>query len=147
MGVTLKCEKKKMHMSYGRWKDFRGKMCQSAVNYILSRERWFKKQHVASMYEDAYAQLKSLKTVKTPDFLETMDMQNLFIFFNMGGIVPLVLKDDNDGFYTTGNAVDLLVAMDILLKNDVLQEKKDLLDEFKEVLRESIRKIKFITLQ
>jgi hypothetical protein len=135
-------------MSYGRWKDLRWKLCQSAVDYILSRERWFKKHHVASMYEEAYTQLKSLKKVKTVEFLETMDMQNLFILFNMGGIVPLMLKEDNEGFYTTGNAVDLLVAIDILFKNDALEDiKKTLLDEFKEVLRESIRKIKFITVQ
>jgi len=71
-------------------------------------------------------------------FFKDMEFQNAFIYFELGGVYALLNKSDDDGYYTVGNSLDIVDAMEISEAYILYDDVKSRYDTIKKVFEESV---------
>jgi hypothetical protein len=142
MGVTLRCGKKTMSLPYSTWNKFRECLFLLARQYILDHhETFLEKKGLSPSYKDRIQRLRTTRGFPgTVSLLKRCDIQDLFNVMKLGGIVPLILKNDNEGFYTPGNSLDMSITFHTLQQ---LVKKETwtmtLVKDFRDILQDSIQ--------
>ena len=145
MGILLVCKNVNYSCSYGRWMEFREWVGDLAIQVLRKKRESLPQTEEDFLYRETtrlleYCEIENVGT--QADYLRVLyntDFLNLYIFYHLGGIYALLNKSDDDGYYSVGNAVDIVRSFEVL---DALIDEDDMkrqLYSIKEVFEESVR--------
>lgn len=153
MGILLMCNDAEYSCGYSRWNTIREEIANAAVRYL---QTIYEELLQSNDEENAYTRTELEKLIEYVDtnncctitdfgylFIDK-DFVNLFIRFDVGGVYALLNKSDDDGYYSVGNAVDIVKTFDIVDTHIVLDDVKSSVPDIKKVFEESISSGKMV---
>ena len=153
MGICINCADVIYSCEYTRWENFREEIANASIEYLKNEYNVLLENGATDSYLENqlsklmdYIDVNNCKT--TNDFIRLFldeNFLNLFIYYNMGGVFALLNKSD-DGYYTIGNAIDMVQTFDFIQKyitDDVVTEQ---LHQVKKVFETSVDKKTIISI-
>ena len=153
MGILLMCNDADYSCGYSRWNTIREEIANAAVRYL---QTIYEELLQSNDEENAYTRTELEKLIEYVDtnncctitdfgylFIDK-DFVNLFIRFDVGGVYALLNKSDDDGYYSVGNAVDIVKTFELVETHIVFDDVKSSLPYIKKVFEESVRLGKMI---
>ena len=153
MGILLMCNDAEYSCGYSRWNTIREEIANAAVRYL---QTIYEELLQSNDEENAYTRTELEKLMEYVDtnncctitdfgylFIDK-DFVNLFIRFDLGGVYALLNKSDDDGYYSVGNAVDIVKTFELVETHIVLDDVKSSVPDIKKVFEESVRLGKMI---
>jgi hypothetical protein len=147
------CNDAEYSCGYSRWNTIREEIANAAVRYL---QTIYEELLQSNDEENAYTRTELEKLIEYVDtnncctitdfgylFIDK-DFVNLFIRFDVGGVYALLNKSDDDGYYSVGNAVDIVKTFDIVDTHIVLDDVKSSVPDIKKVFEESISSGKMV---
>jgi hypothetical protein len=147
------CNDAEYSCGYSRWNTIREEIANAAVRYL---QTIYEELLQSNDEENAYTRTELEKLMEYVDtnncctitdfgylFIDK-DFVNLFIRFDLGGVYALLNKSDDDGYYSVGNAVDIVKTFELVETHIVLDDVKSSVPDIKKVFEESVRLGKMI---
>ncbi len=138
MGIDITAGSKSSGMSYSGWSEFRNNIIFITIMYL---NKTFEKSKndvpdVCEPYKEVAKELCNEMTTNTLQkdvlfaFLDiisksNIDRLNALIEYGVGGLYSLCAKNDCEGYYSSGNSLDICNLFDII-KEDVKMSDENL---------------------
>ena len=149
------CDDAEYSCGYSRWNTIREEIANASVCYLqtvydeLLRTNDEQNSHTQTELERLLEYIDTNNCCTTTDYghlFADKDFVNLFIYFNVGGVYALLNKSDDDGYYSLGNAVDIVKTFEFVSPYIAIDHVKESLPFIKEVFDESVRSGKMINI-
>ena len=150
INIYIKNNDNKISCTYNDWNIFRKSIIKSFITYleeqiILDKYKSTSVQNDINDFISHYYQNIDIDNINFDYFNEIFDNNyiNLFILFNYYGFYIFITKEDNNSYFSIGNAYDMLVFFN-LIELYVDDSHKETFNKFKLLLTmsyESKRKI------
>ncbi len=123
MGVDFLCDEFSYHCSYGNWDKMRVELLRATVKYLETSDIPLKRlnNHNEQVpYYDIVDGFLSHKDDLTSIGVfmqmshEVKDFDNTLIYFDVYGLHALLKKNDCEGVYSPGNAVDICKLIELV---------------------------------
>ena len=153
MGIILLCDDEEYSCGYSRWDVIREELANASVRHlraiydVILEEDNPQNAYIQTEVEKLldYIGVHNCCTVADFGYLFIdKDFVNTFIFFNVGGIFALLNKSDAEGYYSVGNSVDIVKAIEIIEPHILLDDVKDSIYHIKKVFHKSVSSEKII---
>jgi hypothetical protein len=154
MGICINCEGVMYTCGYTRWENFREEIANASIRYLQNEyetillngaNESYLERELSELME--YIDINNCKTIN--DFTRLFSIANslnLFIYYNMSGVFALLHKSDDDGYYTVGNAVDILQTFSLVEDYIVDTNVKEMFAQVKKVFDTSVQKQKLVSI-
>ena len=142
MGVSIyvKNNDTKINCTYNKWNIFRQSIIKTFIEYledqiILNKYDCKYTHDDISDFISHYYQTIYYDTINFDNFNKIFDNNyiNLFILHNYYGFYIFITKEDNNSYYSVGNAVDML-SFFTLIELQIEEEHKEMFNTFKLLL-------------
>ena len=112
MGVLFICDTKEYSCSYGSWSIVRMGLLRACLRYLaLNGPEGLSSKEIDDINNLSTADLGDVDKFVTYVDKHGHDLVNLFIRFDIGGIWAIMNKQDDIGYYSPGNALDILIMI------------------------------------
>jgi hypothetical protein len=148
MGIDLVCNNKSYRCGYSRWNTIREEIANASIRYLrkIYDELFYSNTDYTANYrlvlEKIFEYIETNNCGTVIDFCELLmsdlEFQNAFIYFKVGGVYPLLNKQDIDGYYTAGNSLDIIETINIIEQYIELDDVKQSIPSIKNVFYESV---------
>jgi hypothetical protein len=152
MGIQLLCNGESYSCKYVDWIVFREEIANAAIRYLRTiynemTDRPEQPDTDEPQQEDQtriekileYVEVNNCATI--PDFivlLSDVEFLNFFIYFELGGVFALLHKNDDEGYYTVGNSLDIEDTMELIEPHIIYDDVKNRYNSIKKVFQESV---------
>jgi len=148
MGVVFECIEKDYSCSYSSWNAVRVEMACATMRYLESEVDNEKMQQNQMICEILAHKVNLTQSVD--EFLAFMsdypNFINYFIVLDIYGLYVLLNKGDDTGYYSPGNAKDILMLFK-LIKPFILNDNvKQRIPHIRKLFRESVNTNHYITI-
>ena len=152
MGICINCDGAMFSCGYSFWNTMREEVANAAIEYL--RETRVKMEEAEETESYNYEQItrvldyaEEYNCGTVDDFLylfENVDFLNTFIYYQLGGAFALLNKSDDNGYYTSGNALDIVQTIDVVLDRIRFDDVKARIPEIKKVFEKSAQSRKYV---
>ena len=154
MGICINCEGVMYSCGYTRWENFREEIANASIEYLKTEYNTILENGANDSYLEnqlsklmEHIDVNNCKTI--PDFMalfSNANHLNLFIYYNMSGVFSLLNKSDDDGYYTVGNATDIVQTFRLIEKYIQDDDITEQLRQVKKVFKTSVEQQKIVSI-
>ena len=171
MGIQLLCNGESYSCKYVDWIVFREEIANASIRYLRTiyndmtdrpeqpdtdeQDQQQQPQQQQQQEEDQtriekileYVDVNNCATIH--DFivlLSDVEFQNSFIYFELGGVFALLHKNDDEGYYTIGNSLDIDDTMELIEPHIIYDDVKNRYNSIKKVFQESVMSRRIVTI-
>jgi hypothetical protein len=157
MGIEIICNEESYSCGYTSWSVFREEIANASIRYLKHIYDEMLRRTSEATPEQLAEQTcikKILEYVDTnncgtfADFIQLLndiEIQNAFVYFELGGVYALLNKSDDDGYYTVGNSLDIVDTMEVIEPHIIYDDVKTRYNRIKKVFEESVFTRKVVT--